>query len=196
MYERASERARGGGDVKICLREQNQSSEMHPADRPSERERASTKSAKRAAAGGAHVRRRRRTPEASITEAEEREREREGEGERDREREGEGEGAHCQFRAAEGPTKTTATVVLHRGSRTDRDRIRALTAKHLCVKKQCCGEKGMVHFLSIKPNQREWKQIARFIHFLVPGSIPDSLHGRVDIIWSQSSSASNGPNAV
>ena len=77
-----SERARGGGDVKICLREQNQSSEMHPADRKIERERASTKSAKRAAAGGAHVRRRRRrTPEASITEAEERERQ----GERGRE---------------------------------------------------------------------------------------------------------------
>ena len=74
---RECEWARGtahGGNVKICLREQNQSSEMHPSERASDRDRQNRPSMRASVCtAAAHVRRR-RTREASIT-----------------------EGAHCQF---------------------------------------------------------------------------------------------------
>ena len=160
---------------------------MHPADRPSERARASKHEIGQASGGG-------RCARAAAAAANARSIHYRGRRERETGRERERGPIANSGRPRDRRRRRRRSFCTGAAGPTATGFVRS--RQHLCVKKQCCGEKGMVHFLRIKPNQREWKQIARFIHFLVPGSIPDSLHGRVDIIWSQSSSASNGPNAV
>ena len=145
-----SERARGGGDVKICLREQNQSSEMHPADRPTERARNRPSERRRGGGGGAR---------AAAAGGNARSIHYRGKRERGRER-----GPIANFgrpRDQRRRRRSFCTGAGPTGFVCSRQSISAWKNNAVAIH---CGKNSMVHFLRIKPNQRESKKIACFIH--------------------------------